>query len=218
MDDERTLMLAGVAHDLRTPLTNIGLAIELLRIEKNSALIDSVRRNIKDMDVLIAQFLDFARAGTLETANGVDLNQLVRECAEGHAAWGRPLKLSLQTLPQTQLRPQSIRRAIDNLVVNALRHGAEDVLIETRHLNGMVRVSVMDRGPGIPASEVEMVKVPFARGHNSTQVRGTGLGLAIVEGIVRAHGGKFVLAARDGGGLEAQIHLPLPDDVARLID
>src|ERR1700732_3480107 len=72
MDDERTLMLAGVAHDLRTPLTNIRLAIELLRMEKSSALIDSVCRNIKDMDVLIAQFLDFARADTLESANRVD--------------------------------------------------------------------------------------------------------------------------------------------------
>jgi two-component system osmolarity sensor histidine kinase EnvZ len=213
MDDEKTMMLAGVAHDLRTPLTNIRLAVELLAMRCDSELIDSVRRNVKDMDALIVQFLDYARAGTLETSNPVDLNRLVRECAECHAACGRPLRLSLESLPQAQLRPQSIRRAIDNLVANALLHGAADVLIETRHQNDMSRVSVMDRGPGIPESEIELLKRPFLRGCNSAQVRGTGLGLAIVDDIVRAHGGKFVLAARNGGGLEAQMHLPLRNDV-----
>jgi two-component system, OmpR family, osmolarity sensor histidine kinase EnvZ len=209
MNEEHTMILAGVVHDLRTPLTGIALAIELLSASSNSAMIESARRNIHHMEVLIAQILDYARTGNAETTNCADLNRLVQECAECHTACGRPLKLSLQDLPRADLRMQSIRRAIDNLIVNALRYGGADVLIETRHVDGMARVSVMDRGPGIPVSQMEILKKPFTRGSESAHVRGTGLGLAIVEGVARAHGGKFVLLPRDGGGLEAHIHLPL---------
>lgn len=209
MDEENTMILASIVHDLRTPLTRVALAVELLSATGNAALIDSARRNINDMEVLIAQILDYARTGTLEKTGHADLNRLVQECAECHATYGQPLRLSLQVLPQANLCTQSIRRALDNLIVNALRYAGTEVLIETRHVNGMARVSVMDRGPGIPATEIERLKQPFVRGRQSAQVRGTGLGLAIVEGVARAHGGMLVLAPRDGGGLEAHIHLPL---------
>jgi two-component system, OmpR family, osmolarity sensor histidine kinase EnvZ len=209
MDDEDIATLVGIAHDLRTPLTRIALAIELLRKDSRAALLDSMQRNLKNMEVLIVQFLDYARTGAIETAERVDLNRLVQECAECHTSDGQPLRLSLQELPQALLRAQSIRRAIDNLIVNARRYGGAEVLIETRQLDGMARVSVMDRGPGIPVGEIEMLKKPFTRGSQSMRVAGTGLGLAIVEGVARAHGGRFVLSPREGGGLEAHIHLPL---------
>jgi two-component system osmolarity sensor histidine kinase EnvZ len=161
------------------------------------------------MDSIIDQFLDYARAGKVEDAQYADFNQLIRECAEPYVIRGRALRLSLQDLPPIPLRSQSLRRAIANLIENSVQYGGSEIRIESRRLDGFARLSVMDRGPGIPEAEVELLKRPFARGASSVGINGTGLGLAIVERIVQAHGGYFALLSRDGGGLEARIDLPL---------
>jgi two-component system osmolarity sensor histidine kinase EnvZ len=165
-------------------------------------------RSAAEMDAIIDQFLDYARAGSGEEMCYADLNELIRECAARHAASGHVLPLCLQDLPELPLRVSSIRRAVDNLIENALRYGGPEVLIDSRLLQETVRVSVLDRGPGISAEQIETLKKPFTRGSNSAGIAGSGLGLAIVERIVRAHGGYFTLLPRDGGGLEARIDLP----------
>jgi two-component system osmolarity sensor histidine kinase EnvZ len=169
---------------------------------------------VRAVDAVIDQFLDYARAGSGEEMRYADLNGLIRECAERQAAYGHVLPLCLQDLPDLPLRVSSIRRAVDNLIENALRYGGPEVLIDSRLMQEAARVSVLDRGPGISAREIETLKKPFARGSNSAGVAGSGLGLAIVERIVRAHGGYFTLLPRDGGGLEARIDLPIDCRVA----
>jgi two-component system osmolarity sensor histidine kinase EnvZ len=210
MDADRTVVLAGVSHDLRTPLTKMRLAIEMLK-GGDEVLIGTMLRSAAEMDAIIDQFLDYARAGSGEEMRYADLNELIRECAERQAAHGHVLPLCLQDLPDLMLRVSSIRRAVDNLIENALRYGGPEVLIDSRLLQESARVSVLDRGPGISAKEIETLKKPFARGSNSAGIAGSGLGLAIVERIVRAHGGYFALLPRDGGGLEARIDLPRLD-------
>jgi two-component system osmolarity sensor histidine kinase EnvZ len=104
---------------------------------------------------------------------------------------------------------RSIRRAVENLIENALRYGGPEVLIECRLAKETARVSVLDRGPGIPAGEMDALKKPFARGRNSVGIPGSGLGLAIVDRVIGLHFGQFTLLPRAGGGLEARIELPL---------
>jgi two-component system osmolarity sensor histidine kinase EnvZ len=209
MDAERTVMLAGVSHDLRTPLAKMRLAIEMLSGDGDATLINSMLRSAAEMDAIIDQFLDYARATTAEEMRYADLNRLIRECAERYAADGHALRLSLQDLPDLPVRLQSMKRAVDNLIENAVRYGGSDLLVESKLLRETARLSVMDRGPGIAAAEIEGLKRPFARGSNSIGIAGSGLGLAIVERIVRAHGGCFALLPREGGGLEARVDLPL---------
>jgi two-component system osmolarity sensor histidine kinase EnvZ len=212
MDADRTVVLAGVSHDLRTPLTKMRLAIEMLTKGGDEVLIGAMLRSAAEMDAIIDQFLDYARAGSGEEVRYADLNELIRECAERQAAHGHVLPLRLQDLPELPLRVSSIRRAVGNLIENALRYGGPEVLIDSRLLQESARVSVLDRGPGISAKEIETLKKPFARGSNSAGIAGSGLGLAIVERVVRAHGGYFALLPRDGGGLEARIDLPRVGD------
>jgi two-component system osmolarity sensor histidine kinase EnvZ len=209
LDAERTVMLAGVSHDLRTPLAKMRLAIEMLSKDGDATLISSMLRSAEEMDAIIDQFLDYARAASAEEARYADLNALIRECVERYTTFGHVLRLSLQDLPELPLRLQSIKRAIENLIENALRYGGTDLLIESKLLSKTARLSVLDRGPGISAGEIETLKKPFARGSSSVGIAGSGLGLAIVERIVHAHGGVFALLPRDGGGLEARIDLPL---------
>jgi two-component system osmolarity sensor histidine kinase EnvZ len=209
MDADRTVVLAGVSHDLRTPLTKMRLAIEMLNNDGNESLTVSMLRSATEMDAIIDQFLDYARSGSGEAAQNTDINQLLRECTDRHVAFGQVMSSSLDELPQVPLRVQCIKRAVENLIENALRYGGPEVLIESRLVKETVRVSVLDRGPGISAGEIEALRKPFARGRNSAGISGSGLGLAIVDRVVRLHVGQFALLPRDGGGLEARIELPL---------
>jgi two-component system osmolarity sensor histidine kinase EnvZ len=111
-------------------------------------------------------------------------------------------------VPPLALAPMSVRRAITNMIDNALRHARGPVEIETRSERGSAVIEVRDRGPGIPAGEVERLKLPFTRLHEARSgTGGSGLGLAIVDRVARAHGGRLELLARDGGGLVAQLIL-----------
>lgn len=209
MDADRTVVLAGVSHDLRTPLTKLRLAIEMLSKEGNESLTVSMLRSAAEMDAIIDQFLDYARAGSGEATRDADLDQLLRECVERYAVGGQVVLSSLDELPDMPLRVQSIKRAVENLIENALRYGGREVLIECKLGKETARVSVMDRGPGIPAGEMDALKKPFARGKNSAGIPGSGLGLAIVDRVIGLHFGQFTLLPRAGGGLEARIELPL---------
>ncbi len=152
LDDERALLLAGVSHDLRTPLSRIRLGLEMLDEKGDASLKPGMEKDIEDIDVAISQFLDFARTNEGETvsADG-DLNALVRSACERSERNGMAVRLDLAPLPPLPLRPAAIQRLVVNLIENALRHGGPDVEVRTAAENGRAAVEVLDRGPGIPS-------------------------------------------------------------------
>ena len=212
-DAERTLMLAGVSHDLRTPLAKLRLCVEMLRTNADPDLIESMVRSIDTADTIIGQFVDFARIGSDEALQLCDPAELLRSVTQTHGVATAPT-LMIADVPPICVRPVALRRAIANLLENAHRYAPGDISMELTRT--MVRgeeqlcFSVLDRGPGIPESMMQRARQPFARLNESRGLQpGAGLGLAIVERIARLHGGHLELEAREGGGLVASIVLPL---------
>jgi two-component system osmolarity sensor histidine kinase EnvZ len=208
LDADRALILAGVSHDLRTPLSRLRLGLEMSGADPQ--LKDGMTADIEEMDRIINQFLDFARTDGGETPQRADLATIASEVAEHYRRHGRAVATELASVPQLPLQTMAMRRVVLNLVDNALRYGEKDVGIAVHADNGSVVLAVSDRGPGIPASEVERLKRPFTRLEAARSDKGgAGLGLAIVERVARAHGGNLQLLPRPGGGLLAEIRLPL---------
>lgn len=210
-DADRALLLAGVSHDLRTPLARLRLALEMMG-ESDPGLKADMVQDIADMDTAIGQFLDFARDESAEPAIvGADLNAIVQRAAARRTPTGHVfLQSDLGALPGLALRPVAMERLVGNLIENAARHGGGEVLIRTRAQDREVVLSVLDRGPGIPPGDVERLLQPFTRLDVARGTPGAGLGLAIVDRIARAHGGHIDLVPRAGGGTEARVTLPVP--------
>ncbi|QLA81973.1 HAMP domain-containing protein [Acidovorax sp. JMULE5] len=210
-DHERALMLAGVSHDLRTPLTKLRLGVEIAGPQVDAPLATSMVRSIDEMDGIVGQFLQFARSGEAEAPTAASLNDLAQAVAEAQADHGRALVLELGALPDVPVRPQALRRALDNLVENAWRHGAPPVVLRTGADATQVWLEVQDQGPGITAEEIDRMRQPFARGGGAARAGapGAGLGLAIAERVARAHGGALELHSAPGQGLRARLVLPL---------
>lgn len=208
-DEERALLLAGVSHDLRTPLARIRLALEMLDDRGASDLKAGVAQDIGDIDAAIGQFLDFARPVDAETvASDADLNALVQSVVERYTRLGKNVQFAPEPLPQLPLRTQALQRLLTNLIDNALRHGGETVKIQTGFEGKTAYIEVLDRGPGIPEADAERMLQPFTRMDNARSTSGTGLGLAIVDRIARLHGGNVKLLPREGGGLRVRVELP----------
>lgn len=199
-----------MSHDLRTPLSRLRLAQELSRSQLPDFVNASMVSDIEEMDVIIDQFLDFARDGTNEAVNPhADLNALIEVLAQRYEKRGEPVTARFERLPALRLRPLAVQRMVSNLVDNALRYGSGPIEIETQRTSDGVVLRVLDRGPGIPPEEVGRVMQPFTRLDDArTDSSGAGLGLAIVDRVARMHGGKVELIPRPGGGLEARVELP----------
>lgn len=202
----RTTLLAGVSHDLRTPLARMRLALALLEQRPNPKVLARLEADIEEMDRLIGNVLDLARGLASEAAADVDLRGLLHELA------GSDGRVSVAS-PNLALRapPLALRRAIGNLIDNARRYGGEgpiDVVAEA--WPGEVRVGVLDRGPGIPAEQLSLVFEPFHRvdAARSPALGGAGLGLAIVRQLAIANHWRIELLPRAGGGLAAWLTLP----------
>jgi two-component system osmolarity sensor histidine kinase EnvZ len=216
LDQERAVLLAGISHDLRTPLSRLRLGVEMLRDDEDDPLHDGMISDIEDIDAIINQFLDYAREEGDEPARpGEDLNQIVSSICSRYANLGRPVHADLQPLPPMTLRPTATQRMVTNLVDNAARYGNGDIEVRTERQGDKAVVRVLDRGPGIPEEEVERVMRPFTRLEASRSgSAGSGLGLAIVERAARLHGGEVLLLQRTGGGLEARLELPILETAA----
>jgi two-component system osmolarity sensor histidine kinase EnvZ len=216
-EQNRAVLLAGVSHDLRTPLSRLRLALEMSRSHLPYATREGMEQDIEDMDAIIDQFLEFARDGATEAADPrADLNGLVRHLADRYEKRGAPVRVHLRRLPPMRLKPLAVQRMITNLVDNALRHGAGEVEIETERSGESAVLRVLDRGPGIPEDALDRVMQPFTRLDDArgSDAGGAGLGLAIVDRVARMHGGQVRLAQRAGGGLEARVEIPVEGDVA----
>jgi len=210
IDEDRALLLAGVSHDLRTPLARIRLGVEMLEPHADATLREGIVQDIEDIDAVINQFLDFARVtGEKSIAAELDLNELVNSVVERYQRQGKTIGTQLSSVPRLQLKALAIQRLLTNLVDNALRHGSAEAQIVTGQSGGRAFVEVLDRGPGIPAAEAERMLQPFTRLDAARGGAGTGLGLAIVDRIARLHGGTVALTPREGGGLRARVELPL---------
>ncbi|MBT9513458.1 MAG: HAMP domain-containing protein [Acidovorax sp.] len=218
-DHERALMLAGVSHDLRTPLTKLRLSVEIAGAQVDAPLAASMARSIDEMDGIVGQFLQFARSGEAEAPTTASLNDLAQAVAEAQADHGRALVLELAAqhhLPDVPVRPQALRRALDNLVENAWRHGQPPVVLRTGAGADSVWLEVQDQGTGIGADDIDRMRQPFARGGGAARTGppGAGLGLAIVERVARSHGGWLELRSAPGAGLRARLVLPVQAKMA----
>jgi len=211
VEQDRALLLAGVSHDLRTPLARLRLGIEMTGSDE--ALRAGMAADIDEMDRVIGQFLEFARGDQDSAPERVDPGSIASAVVARHAQAGRDVRLVAADAPPVPLRPTAWSRLVGNLVDNALAYGAPPVEVSTYVADGRCVLDVADRGPGILPSEVARLKQPFTRASaarsNAGGIAGAGLGLAIVERIARLHGGDFDLLPRDGGGTVARVRIPL---------
>jgi len=206
---ERATFLAGISHDLRTPLSRLRLEAEMLEAKVDPDTQRAVVQDLDDMNAIIDQFIDFTRSEAAEPLSPVDLSELARSSAERAARTGVAVRCELAEVPVLMLRPLAMQRLVDNLVTNAARHAGGDVLVRTETRAGSVTLAVLDRGPGIPAEMAERLKEPFTRRDAARSgSSGAGLGLAIADRAAKLHGGRLELLAREGGGLEARVTLP----------
>lgn len=208
LDSDRALVLAGVSHDLRTPLARLRLGIEMSGASQED--IRAMNDDIEEMDRTINQFLDFARVQNAEPISQIALREMLDEIVSGYRNRGEAVSLQPGNNLVLNARPQALRRAVINLIDNALRYGGEAPAIEVACTSRGkdASICVADRGPGIPADQVERLMRPFTRMSTArSNVQGAGLGLAIVDRIARMHGGRLQLLAREGGGLQAIIHV-----------
>lgn len=206
----RTTLLAGVSHDLRTPLARMRLALALLEEKPTPKLIARLEKDIEEMDRLIGQVLDLARGMEREAAAKIDLSALLADMAAGAPEGRVQVRIAPQSCPLLA-PPSALRRVVGNLLDNALRHGGgQPVELLAEQAAKSVRIGVLDRGPGIPAEHMSAVFQPFHRVEmsRSPSTGGSGLGLAIVRQLADAHGWQVDIGPRSGGGLEAWLTLP----------
>ncbi|MDE2134759.1 MAG: HAMP domain-containing protein [Alphaproteobacteria bacterium] len=208
---QRTEMLAGVSHDLKTPLTRIRLQLAMM---PHGAETDALKQDIAEMERMLDEYLDFARGEGGERAQLVDLGDLVRGAAEAaaRARRGAEKRLSLETPSGVLLavKTNALRRCVTNLIDNALKHGRH-VRVSLAREARFAEVHVDDDGPGIAENMREEAFRAFHRldqGRN-LQTGGVGLGLTIARDIARAHGGELLLSQSPAGGLRATIRLPV---------
>lgn len=203
--EQRTLMLSGVSHDLRTPITRLKLALSMLDDADRAPM----EQDVADMERLINEFLDFARGAQEGAPEPTDPQALVARIVEDYQRQGTDVQLAdCEGQGEVTVRPVSIRRAVENLVGNAVRYGTR-AEVSVQLTDRVLRIRVEDDGPGIPQAQREEALKPFARldeARNQNLGTGVGLGLAIAMDIARAHGGTLRLGeSRRLGGLQADI-------------
>jgi len=208
--DDRTLLMAGVSHDLRTPLTRIRLATEMMS-EQDGYLAESINKDIEECNAIIEQFIDYLRTGQEMQFERADLNSVLGEVVAAESGYEREIENAVMSAElMLDINPLAIKRAVANMVVNAARYG-----------NGWIKVSsgrelqrgwfqVEDDGPGIEPDQLKHLFQPFVRGDSARSTSGTGLGLAIVQRIIDAHQGTLEIGKSDKGGLRIRAYLPLP--------
>ncbi|WP_394651534.1 ATP-binding protein [uncultured Acinetobacter sp.] len=201
---DRQIMLAGISHDLRTPLTRIRLTAEMLPDE---FLREGLVYDVDDMDAILNQFISYMRDGSDEELRDTNINILLQELVVQF----KPLEIHFeaQDVPIIPARSLSLKRLIANLINNAKRYGAEPIELTAQVEGDHILIIVADHGEGIPEDQIEELMQPFVRGNSARTIQGSGLGLAIVKRIVDIHQGELLIHNRPEGGLEARILLPI---------
>lgn len=202
---DRLIMLAGISHDLRTPLTRIRLSAEMM--PDDDFLKEGLIYDVEDMDAILNQFISYMRDGSDEELQDTNINALLQELVIQF----KPLNIQFQAqpVPIISARSLSLKRLIGNLINNAKRYGAEPIELAAVVQDQNLIISVADHGEGIPEDQIEALMQPFVRGNAARTIQGSGLGLAIVKRIVDLHQGELLIHNRETGGLEVIISLPL---------
>ncbi|MCJ8295682.1 MAG: two-component system sensor histidine kinase EnvZ [Colwellia sp.] len=208
LEDDRNLLMAGISHDLRTPLTRIRLASEMMQ-DQDGFLKEGIETDIEDMNNIIDQFIDYLRHDSKDKAEIGDLNSLVDEVLNVERPSDRVITFHPSECPKIPLRHVAVRRALANLVQNALRYTSGEIEVFTGVEQGFAFFIVSDNGAGIPEADIERLFQPFTQGDTARGTEGSGLGLAIIKRIVDTHGGSVVLSNKPSGGLQAKVSLPL---------
>lgn len=221
IEQERKLLLAGVSHDIRTPLTRLRIALEMLPTKDNLKIKKSMEDDIYEIDNITSQFIDFVRGFDEETKVSTDLNDFFSHLKEQHKMLKRNIVLvNNHKIPIFyDIRPISFRRLFDNLINNAFLYTSGEVLIIIKKNNRNISISVVDDGPGIPPEHINRLLKPFERLDSIAihqknipgNMAGCGLGLAIADRIAKSHNAKLTINNREKKGLEVKITLPLID-------
>lgn len=203
--NNRTTLLAGISHDLRTPLTRMRLALELLHDKAEPELLAGLERDLEQMDQLIGQALELGRGLDAQPAEPVALQHLIAEIADDARRAGGDVSWRVRGPCVCRVAPGPMRRVITNLVDNAVRYSDSAVELICECRSGRATVRVLDRGPGIPPEQREAVFQPFHRLEQSRNrdTGGSGLGLSIARQLCESHGWSVSLRARAEGGTEA---------------
>lgn len=203
---QRTQMLAGVSHDLRTPLTRIKLALELLG---NDQAVEGLKSDVAEMEHMVHGYLDFVRGEGSEPSVETDIALLIEDIANDVRREGTPLTVATPPEYVMSVRPNALRRCLGNLISNARRHGTNIWLSGIAVADG-IDILVDDDGPGIPPADRARVFRAFVRLDSSRNpsTGGVGLGLTIARDVARSHGGDVRLETAPQGGLRARLHLP----------
>lgn len=204
IERDRRIMLAGISHDLRTPLTRIRLTAEML---PDDFFREGLIYDVDDMDAILNQFISYMRDGSDEEIKDTNINILLQELVIQF----KPLDIRFepQDLPIIPARSLSLKRLIGNLINNSKRYGAEPIELNAKVEQQHLLICVADHGEGIPEDQIAELMQPFVRGNAARTVQGSGLGLAIVKRIVDIHQGELLIHNRPQGGLEVIISLPL---------
>lgn len=204
---QRTEMLAGVSHDLKTPLTRMKLTLSML--EQNDKTF-SLRSDVEEMERMIKGYLDFARGSAAEETSEMRLSVFLNDVLDGYAHEKYRLRLQVQNEHTLHVRYGALKRCLNNLINNALRYGSH-VEVSTYSDESHVIITVDDDGPGIPPEKYREVFRPFYRleGSRNPETGGVGLGLSIARDVVHAHGGEITLSESPMGGLRVTVALPV---------
>ncbi len=209
--ENRTTLLAGISHDLRTPLARMRLELELLRGEGNQELIEGLRHDIAEMEKLISQTLLLAKGLGGEDEANTDINALLSSIVDDFRKAGKDIAFQPAHTCVQRIRTNALKRVLGNLIDNAVSYsGGKAVTVECTRLGGGIDIRVIDRGPGIPPAEQEAIFQPFHRLEDSRNktTGGSGLGLAIVRQLCQANDWEVDLSSPPDGGSIFQIHLP----------
>lgn len=205
---QRTDMLAGVSHDLRTPLTRLKLSLAMLPETKDVA---DTRKDVDEMERMLDEYLAFVRNQSIEEeTEKIQIKPFLNEIANQMHRAGRSIELGDVHAVEADIRPAAVKRAIENLINNGARH-ANHVWLSTRSSEGHIEIIIDDDGAGIPPDQYEAVFKPFTRLDDARNLNegGVGLGLSMVRDIARGHGGEAILSKAPQGGLRALLRLPV---------
>jgi two-component system osmolarity sensor histidine kinase EnvZ len=215
VESDRAVILAGISHDLRTPLARMQLEVEMAQLTDEARL--GMQSDLAQMDAIIGQFLEYAKPSDIGHGSSVDLSAMLTDCAR-EAGRLSDVKVSTNIAPDVNVfgHATDLKRIISNLVENARRYGKSpssniaEIDISCRSEGNQAVIEISDNGAGVPAKDVERLLRPFTRLDTARgQANGAGLGLAIVDRIVKRHHGVLKLSNKDGGGLRVRVAIPI---------
>lgn len=205
--NKRTQMLAGISHDLRTPLTRMKLQLTFL---PESEDLTALQEDIREMEKMIQSYLDFARGEGQEKSESVDIKQYIEQIILSFAQHQKDIKLNINKQGNIIIRKDAMKRAISNIIDNAIRYTKSKIIIEILHQSKYTLIKINDDGPGIEEEQKSKVFRAFYRIDNARNIESgnVGLGLSVAKDIVNAHGGEITLEDSELGGLSVIISIP----------